>query len=442
MSKRLIILLAASALGAGVLLAGPTLTARGLAWWLQRHADRSGLTLSFREIKAPWFHPVTIRDLWLTSNGQQAAHLEISAPLVAADFQLLSALGWRQGHALRSLQLDHAKISLRGRSLPVSQLDWPALASVLPDDFDLVIDSLHLEQPFACCEARNIYLSGSQRRTGLLTVEEVSAVTPFFRQTFPRLRGVTRWQDNHLILASLRLRDGFSLDSLTLDLSHLRQERLAADGALSLFGGLMRANVATERGEKVRIWEGAATASGVSLAQLATTLGIPERLAGTVRASKFTFRGDPRDFLHASASVWTELNAFQWRERKADTIMLGANLGDSVLQLQELYIKQRGNDLTLSGETPLRRDWLNPDFRGDIAGSINDLGAFAELFGATPGSFTGKVAVRGRVHTHERKIDGELALTGDGLKIFQAPVTSLTARLTLDGARIRLEQLD
>src|SRR5437763_8914515 len=161
-----------------------------------------------------------------------------------------------------------------------------------------------------------------------------------------------------------------------------------------------------------------------------------------VRASKFTFRGDPRDFLNATASIWTELTDFSWRERNADVIMLGANFYGRTVQLQQLFIKQRSNELTVSGETAIGKEWLNPDFRGDISASINDLGQFAELFGASPEAFAGKVAARGRMHAHERTVDGDLALTGDALKIFRLPVDSLTARIGLESGRAQVDQLE
>src|SRR5205085_7041245 len=78
----------------------------------------------------------------------------------------------------------------------------------------------------------------------------------------------------------------------------------------------------------------------------------------------------------------------------------------------------------------------------DIIASVNDLGQFAELVGGSPDAFAGTLSVRGRVHTRERSIDGELAITGDGLKIFYAPVHSLTARVGLDSKRVRLDQFE
>jgi len=39
--------------------------------------------------------------------------------------------------------------------------------------------------------------------------------------------------------------------------------------------------------------------------------------------ANFTFRGDPRDPMLGTASVWTELNGLSWHNRAADVIMLG-----------------------------------------------------------------------------------------------------------------------
>ncbi len=265
---------------------------------------------------------------------------------------------------------------------------------------------------------------------------------PFLKKRFAHVRGMTRWQDDRLSIGSINLLEGFTIDSLVIDLTGLRAGRVGTDLGVSVLGGKMRANIATERPGKTRLWEAAGTASGISLSQLASALGLTVPVQGMVRASKFTFRGDPRDFLNATASIWTELTGFSWRERKADVIMLGANFYGHTVQLQQLFIKQRRNELTLSGETAIGTEWLNPDFRGDISASINDLGQFAELFGARPEVFAGKVAARGRMHAHERTVDGDLALTGDALKIFRLPVDSLTARIGLEAGRAQVDQLE
>src|SRR5438067_5668363 len=422
----------------------PPVLERGIAAWLRYEARRSGLVLTFSEIHAPLFRPFTITDLKIIGAGLDADHLEFDATRIEAGLRLAGIFGRAEkSHLLSSLRIEHAKLFVRGRA-PVSAgpIDWIALDRLLPERFEIFADQLRLEQPFSFVAFQDAKISGSKGNSGLLSIGTVEMRAPFLEKRFPRVRGVTRWQDDRLSIGSVNLLEGFAVDSLVIDLTALRTGRVGTDLGVSLLGGKMRANIATERPGITRIWEAARIASGISLPQLANALGRTVPVQGMVHGSKFTFRGDPRDFLNATASIWTELTGFSWRERKADVIMLGANFYRHAIQLQQLFIKQRRNELTLSGESAINTEWLNPDFRGDISASINDLGQFAELFGARPESFAGKVAARGRMHTHERTVDGELAVTGDALQIFQIPVDSLTARIGLESGRAQVDQLE
>jgi hypothetical protein len=447
MARRKKLLLALSLLLLALSLASlftPPMMERSIPIWLRFEASRSGLAITFSDIHAPFLRPVEIRNLQITSAGVGGAHFEFTAPRVEAALSLGALLGQSEKtHLLRSLRVKHARVLLRGRA-PESAgaIEWPALAALLPGRFEISADEIRFEQPLTRMEMRDATIFAASGTSGTVAVGSIAIRAPMLQKNFADVRGVTRWQDDHLTLGSLRLIDGLTIDSLMFDLSRLRAGRLGTELSVSAFAGHIRANVTTERNEKTRIWEVAGTASGVSLERLATALGVTEPIHGSLRASKFTFRGDPRDALHVTASIWTELTDFGWRERKADAIMLGANYYGRTMQLQELYIKQRRNELTLSGETIVGFDWLNPDFRGDIVASIKDLGQFAELFGASPAAFDGTVAIRGRVHARERNIDGELAVTGDDLKIFHAPVDSLTARVGLDLNQVRLDQLE
>lgn len=422
----------------------PLIIERSIAAWLHYEAHHSGLVLTFAEIEAPLFRPVTITDLKIIGAGVDADHLEFSAARIEAGLRLAGIFERSEkSHLLSSLRIEHAKFFIRGRApLSSGPIDWIALQKLLPDRFEIFVDQLRLEQAFSFLVFEDAKISASKANSGSLSIGEVEMRAPFLEKRFPRVRGVTRWQDDRLSIGSLNLLQGFTVDSLVLDLTALRMGRVGADLGVSLLGGKMRANIATERPGKTRLWEAAGTASGISLSQLANALGLTVPVQGMVHGSKFTFHGDPRDFLNATASIWTELTGFSWRERKADIIMLGANFYGRTVQLQQLFIKQRANELTLNGETAIGSEWLNPDFRGDISASINDLGQFAELFGAEPQTFAGKVAARGRMHAHERTVDGELALTGDALKIFQVPVDSLTARIGLESGRAQIDQLE
>src|SRR5437588_6211070 len=425
-------------------LLAPPIMERSIPIWLRFEAARSGLAISFSDIHARFLRPIEIRNLQITSAGVGGVHFEFTAPKVEAGLGFAAIFGTKdKSHPLRSIRVKHARIFLPSRAAESAQgIQWPTLAALLPARFEISADEIHLEQPLAQVELRDATIFAGTTRSGVVSVSSIAIRAPLLQKIFADVHGVARWEDDHLTLGSLRLIDGLTIDSLMFDLSRLAAARLATELSVSAFGGHIRANVTTERNEKARIWELAGTASGISLPRLATAVGATETMRGSVRASKFTFRGDPRDVLHATASIWTELIDFGWRERKADAIMLGANFYGRTIQLQQLYIKQRRNELTLSGETVVGSDWLNPDFRGDIIASVNDRGQFAELFGGSADAFAGTLSVRGRVHTRERSIDGELAITGDGLKIFHAPVHALTARVSLDSKRVRLDQFE
>ncbi len=425
-------------------LLAPPIMERSIPIWLRFEAARSGLAISFSDIHARFLRPIEIRNLQITSAGVGGVHFEFTAPRVEAGLGLAAIFGTKnKSHPLRSIRVKHARIFLRSRAMESAQIiQWPTLAALLPARFEISADEIRFEQPLAQVELRDATIFAATTRSGVVSASSIAIRAPLLQKIFADVHGVARWEDDHLTLGSLRLIDGLTIDSLMFDLSRLAAARLGTELSVSAFGGHIRANVTTERNEKARIWELAGTASGISLSNLATALGATEPVHGSVRASKFTFRGDPRDVLHATASIWTELIDFSWRERRADAIMLGANFYGRTIQVQQFYIKQRRNELTLSGETVVGADWLNPDFRGDIVASVNDLGQFAELFGGSADAFAGSLSVRGRVHTRERSIDGELAITGDGLKIFQAPVHSLTARVGLDSKRVRLDQFE
>src|SRR5213078_2711304 len=115
------------------------------------------------------------------------------------------------------------------------------------------------------------------------------------------------------------------------------------------------------------------------------------------------------------------------------------------IDIQQFYVKQSKNQLTLSGEAAFpakSSDWLSPDFRGDISASINQLGDFAALFGANAGDFTGRIAIEGTMNTRDRKIGGHLTLDGTSLTLFKTAIDTLSAKLNLKATELEIEQLN
>src|SRR6202042_2029430 len=80
--------------------------------------------------------------------------------------------------------------------------------------------------------------------------------------------------------------------------------------------------------------------------------------------------------------------------------------------------------------------------RGEISGSIKDLGQFASLFGARPGDFAGEIEIEGTMDTRDRKIGGHLTASGSGVSVFKTQIDEFTANFGLKASQLEVEQFD
>jgi hypothetical protein len=148
---------------------------------------------------------------------------------------------------------------------------------------------------------------------------------------------------------------------------------------------------------------------------------------------------------NATAALWAEVSGLTWRDRTTDTVMVGASLYNREVQVQQLYIKQRDNQLTLSGEFAWPERWSLLSiaaFRGDISASINDLGEFARLFGWTSSDFAGTVTARGSIDARAGNLGGQLSVSGNSLVLFRSPVESLDLKIALAESRLEITQFE
>jgi hypothetical protein len=211
------------------------------------------------------------------------------------------------------------------------------------------------------------------------------------------------------------------------------------------FGGKLRANISHEWHSPHSNWKIAGGAADLSLAQISEALGFADRVNGLLHASNFTFRGNLAEPDRATASLWGELTGLTWRDRTAEALMLGAALYNRKIELQQLYIRQKSNQFTLSGEAAFpatSSDWLRPDFRGNISASINQLGEFLALFGANPADFAGKISIQGSMDTHARNFGGNLTIEGAALTFFKQDIDSFSAKVTLKPSELEIERFD
>jgi hypothetical protein len=437
------LLLAALAIGL-VLVCAPLLTAAGVRGWIWWATRGQKLTCKIDGIDAALFRPVTLRGVRLTGNAE--VRIEMTAPRVTVGLNLGSVFRMR-GHAIHSLVAEnvHAQIH-RNQSRPFfSRSAWSNLQGLLPDTFKLTEVDLQIEQGETSVSLHGLSATGSAIENGQLQIREAFIASPHLRREFSDLRGATNWQSDRLTISALTLAQGLDLRSITADLSELDQERLGLEADVDAFHGKIRANISNDWTSQPSNWNAAGSATDVSLEQTLQALGFTDEVHGLLHACKFTFRGNFHDPKHATASLWTELTRLSWRRRAADVIMIGASLYNQQIQLQQLYVKQSANQLNASGEAVFPAgnfDWFNPNFGGNISASITDLGAFANLFGAEPGDFSGQIAIEGTINASDRKFGGHLAATGGALTLFKTPFESLGAKFVLTSKAFQIEQLE
>src|SRR6266542_2004355 len=334
-----------------------------------------------------------------------------------------------------------------GLAVSIDKIDAPFLQPVL-------IRSLHVKSVRA--DALQIDLTATQVQLDLnfsrillhrrghavrnLSVEDLHGE---IRRENPNVRGITKsgWgtlqrllpQKCSLHSSEMRVQDGPTLILL-------RNGTLSAS---EIEAG--RCSIAHEWHSPRYNWKVACAATDISLNQTSEAIGLTDRFGGLIRASNFTFRGNLAHPGDVTASLWTEVTGLTWRNRTAEAIMLGASLYNQQIQLQQLYIKQKTNQLTLSGQASFSSkssDWLSPDFRGDIAATINNLDDFTTLFGAKSGEFAGKLFIEGALNTQARQLSGNLTVEGAALTLFKTAIDSLSAKLKLQGTELAVEQLN
>jgi hypothetical protein len=442
-NRLLLISLALLMLALGTIVFAPFIVSNGLRLWLHWQAHRQHLKIEIGKITAPFLRPVSIERIRVTSEKDAAPQIEFIAEHTILRFSLIG-----RGDGVRTLSIQTARAQIRrdySENGKPARFNWTALQAMLPANFDIGHLDLRVENGPTVVLLRNAAISGNQIEAGRFSAGELTITSPLFRQTFSQLRGATKWQENRLTVGGMNLARGLDLQTITVDLSRLDKKRADLQFDLDVLGGKIRGSVSNEWPGQHSIWNLAGTASGISLAQTSEALGFTDRLGGSLRACNFTFRGDPRDPMRGTASIWTELNGLSWHNRAADVIMLGAIFYNRQIQLQQLYIKQRQNELSMSGEGAIpskSADWLNPDFRGKILGKITDLGQFAELFGAGPRAFAGAITIEGTLNAREHKLGGFLTATGNSLSLFKRQIDRLAAKINLKADALELEQFE
>ena len=429
-----------------LVLLSPALLVGGIRTWLWWTARDQNLTITCANIDAPLLRPAVLHDLQVRTNAGAPMAVAIDVQRAEVAFNLRELFRRTEIRSLRQLTIEGARIDVR-KSAPsdvaTASPNWSLLHDLLADGFKFSQVDVYVENGGTRVDVRKLSLAASELESGPLLIGDVVIASPLITRSFAKLRGRASWQNSRLTLGALSLTRGIDVDTITADLSRLGSRRVDVAVNLDAFGGKLRADITSE-GRRRRVWNIAGSAAGISLAQMSEILGWREQPTGLVRAAKFTFRGDTSALADSTASLWTEIDQFTWRERSADIIMFGASLYDERVHVEQIYVKQRSNELTVSGDSSLPGGgalWPLRNFTGYVSASIPEVDAFARLLGAERNSYSGNVTIEASVRVDDRKLRGGLATAGN-LRLTNASFGDnlrVTAQLHCNGSRIAID---
>jgi len=447
-NRILLIILVIIGMALAAVLLAPIAVSNGIRLWIGWFARQEGFVATIDGVDAPFLRPVAIHQIHLKSVRDDAVRIDVTLLDARVVLNLKHIFLHLSGRDIRSISVRelHAELHRTNPNVQVlSERGWTTLHRLLPETLSIARLETRVENGPSLILLRNASLFASETEPGRFSAAELMITSPWLRQTFSQLRGATHWEGNRLTLAGLTLTHGLDLQAATVDLARLGNRRMGLQFDVDAFGGKLRANISHEWHSTHRNWKVAGGAADLSLAQISDALGFADRVNGLMHACNFTFRGNLAESDRATASLWGELTGLTWRARTAEALMLGAALYNRKIQLQQLYIRQKSNQFTLSGEAALpanSSEWLRPDFRGNISASINELGEFLALFGASPTDFAGKISIQGSMDTHARNFGGNLAIEGASLTFFKYDIDSFTAKVTLKPSELEIERFD
>jgi len=447
-NRILLIILVIIGMALAAVLLAPIAVSNGIRLWIGWFARQEGFVATIDGVDAPFLRPVAIHQIHLKSVRDDAVRIDVTLLDARVVLNLKHIFLHLSGRDIRSISVRelHAELHRTNPNVQVlSERGWTTLHRLLPETLSIARLETRVENGPSLILLRNASLFASDTEPGRFSAAELMITSPWLRQTFSQLRGATHWEGNRLTLAGLTLTHGLDLQAATVDLARLGNRRMGLQFDVDAFGGKLRANISHEWHSTHRNWKIAGGAADLSLAQISDALGFADRVNGLLHACNFTFRGNLAESDRATASLWGELTGLTWRARTAEALMLGAALYNRKIQLQQLYIRQKSNQFTLSGEAALpanSSEWLRPDFRGNISASINELGEFLALFGASPTDFAGKISIQGSMDTHARNFGGNLAIEGASLTFFKYDIDSFTAKVTLKPSELEIERFD
>ncbi len=434
---------------------------------LKFRAWQSGAALSMGRIEGNLFEPVVIRDLRWTYRADTGAVTRVEirrarAWLAWSNIFPAPAAGWVRSTAeragfyplggnglwFREVEMDGVTARL---SLPVGtdagrgdepHAQWLRRAvgspAAHPGIYTVRNADLIFDRGADWLRVSGAHFSLSETAAGFVRAAQIAMKTESGRKQFSGVRGRTSLKGARATLTGMKLAPDVTLQSLSVSLEEFANGRLNFAAALKAFGGDIDAEAKLAFEDRRLRFDGNGQFSKISVAGLASFLGLSEAAGGVLNAGTFGFHGTPGDFAKSEATVRLEAGAFQWDSRQWDSLVLGFSLVDQRLQIPEFRLRQGKNQLTMSGTMALPQPgakWWDRQFDFKVDADIRNLTDLSALllpefkFAAGQLFIRGGVSGTGAQADVPAKFEGQMIVSGNAMQWRTAPIDNVNAAL-------------
>lgn len=422
----------------------PFVLPRLLKVGLQQAAADAGYELRIERMHAGWNSPVVLEKVSLRSTTGTQTAVDIASAQVSFNWPWQAFFGDKR--FFREIVADDARalFDIRPFGQEKAAARMGGLPMVfLPQRFEVRRASAEVFAARRSWYVQDFSVEFDEQKLGVFHAAGGEITNGEVRQALGPATGETAWKDGSLYLANLTLSDGLKIENLEVQLA--RTEGLAAGLEASVFGGGLRVDMAYGLEKKVPTMDLAIWMSNVNIAPLSGFLGWQDKIEGTIKEGRFTFRGRASKALDGQASLRLAAQDFRWNDRGWESLELGASMIHRRFSVSNFSLQQKDNTLTGNGEVSLAGGWSDlakAPFLLNLSASINSLSDLAGLLGSPFDEMTGRMSLSSSISGRDGKLGGYLSMEASDMGYRDHPIESGRVEVAFSNTEAQIAQCE